>query len=347
MSYPLRAVTTLISTSDVLTTSSQPMEQARVLVADARPLARRLITDILYSEGYEVLEAESGPDVLNQALATLPDAIILDLFLPGLDGLAVCRQLKQEPRTQAIPVVVATVAEDRRSRLASFDAGAADFLRKPLDRLELMTRLRSLVAQKRLSDDLNRTKQVLYSIAQALADRYSGQSDHRFEHRITLTQRFGAYLNLPETDIHALVDATLLHDLGTLTIPDAVLLKTEPLTVQERDLIRQHVLISEQICQPLRDLQSILPILRHHHERWDGSGYPDGIGGSAIPWLAQVFQIIDIYDALTRQRPHKQALTSTEALTVLDAEAARGWRNPQLVEQFRNFVRRQALELAL
>jgi len=323
------------------------IDGARILVADARPLARGLTLDILRSEGCEPLEAESGPETLQRALAELPDAIVLDLFLPELDGLEVCRRLKRDARTQAIPVIFATVAEDRPSRLASFEAGGADFLRKPLDRLEFMTRLRSPIAQKRLHDDLQRTKQVLYSIAQVLAGRYGDRAGRRCESRLVLTEAFGAHLNLPETDIRALVDATLLHDLGTLAIPDAVLLKTESLTVQERDLIRQHVLIGEQICQPLHDLQSILPILRHHHERWDGSGYPDGIAGHAIPWLAQVFQIIDIYDALIGERPHKQPLTSAEALAILDEETARGWRNPQLVEQFRTFIRRRELESAL
>ncbi|NJK99508.1 MAG: response regulator [Spirulinaceae cyanobacterium SM2_1_0] len=327
--------------------SSPSTQRARILVVDHRPLARSLTVDILCAEGYQVLEADNGFDALQQAVKELPDAILLDLFLPGLDGLSVCRRLKSQANTQSIPVIFVTVAENRESRLASFAAGGADFLRKPLDRLELMTRLRSLIAQKRLNDDLQRTKQVLYSIAQALAERYSERSNSRLEDRIALTEAFGTYLGLPETDIRALVDTTLLHDLGTLTIPDAVLLKTEPLTVPERDLIRQHVLIGEQICQPLRDLQSILPILRHHHERWDGSGYPDGIAGSTIPWLAQVFQIVDIYDALVSERPHKQPLSPAEALAVLDVEATRGWRNPKLVEQFRIFIRQQQLEAAI
>ncbi|PLZ80864.1 two-component system response regulator, partial [Fischerella thermalis WC217] len=128
-------------------------------------------------------------------------------------------------------------------------------------------------------------------------------------------------------------------DIGKVGIPDSVLLKKGKLTPEEWNIMRQHVLIGEKICQPLRSMQGVIPIIRHHHERWDGSGYPDGLIGENIPYLAQVFQIIDIYDALTSERPYKLAFSPEEALAVMQEETAKGWRNPQLMQQFEEFIR--------
>jgi putative two-component system response regulator len=151
-------------------------------------------------------------------------------------------------------------------------------------------------------------------------------------------------LQLSSTEISDLIFAARLHDIGTVGIPDAVLLKKGELTAQEREMIKQHVLIGEKICQPMQNRRGVLPIIRNHHERWDGSGYPDGLTGDDIPWLAQVFQIFDIYDALTSERPYKQALTPSEALATIAEETKKGWRNPKLVQQFTDFIQKTEIE---
>ena len=159
-----------------------------------------------------------------------------------------------------------------------------------------------------------------------------------FRSLVTLSDAFGADLNLSRDQRRNLQWGSYLHDIGKVGIPDSVLLKTGKLTSQEWEIMRQHVLIGERICQPLRTMRGVIPIVLHHHERWDGSGYPYQLAGDKIPYLAQVFQMIDIYDALTSERPYKRALTPEEALKVILAETQRGWRNPELVDRFFNFI---------
>ncbi len=311
-------------------------DRPKVMVVDDHSLTRQLAVDLLQLEGYEVREAEAGEIALEIAARDNLDLILLDVSMPEMDGIEVCRQLKQNEQTSHIPIVFMTIADDRRLRLNGLEAGGTDFLAKPLDRLELSVRVKSLVRQKRLNEDVNQSKQVLFSIARAIERRCSDVTNPS-ERLIDLAQKFGEHLRISKPDLQNLKDAAHLHDIGTIAIPDAILLKTTPLTAGERELIRQHVLIGEQLCQPVRELQGVLPIIRHHHERWDGSGYPDGIAGENIPWLAQVFQIIDIFDALTSKRPHKKPLSAKNALKILQEEADRGWRNPELVRQFCDF----------
>lgn len=312
-------------------------EQLKVLVVDDHPTSRMAATAFLSADGYEVLEAESGLDALQQAAEHDPDLILLDVMLPQLNGFEVCRRLKKDKQTRLIPVVMVTVNDDRQYRLESIEAGGDDFLLKPLDRLELSARVKSLIRQKRLNEDLNQAERLLFSIAKAVENRDSdaGNLGERLGH---LVEAFGSYLQLSLEEIQDLMWAAYLHDIGTVGIPDAVMLKKGPLTPEELQTVKQHVLIGEQICQPLQHRPRVLEIIRHHHERWDGSGYPDGISRENIPKLAQVFQIIDIYDALTRERTYKQALTPNQALEEITGEAAKGWRNPELIAKFTEFI---------
>jgi len=258
-------------------------------------------------------------------------------MMPGMDGFEVCRRLKQDDATRLIPVVFITALNDRRSRIIGIEAGGDDFLTKPFDRLELSARVRYLVRQKRLNEDLDHAEQVLFSIARAVESRDPNTGDH-CERLVEVGKAFGEFLQLSRAEIRNLIWGGYLHDIGKVGIPDAVLLKAGKFTPEEREIMNQHVLIGEKICKPLRTMQGVIPIIRHHHERWDGSGYPDGLVGDRIPFLAQVFQIIDIYDALTSERPYKLAFTPAKALEIIDEETAKGWRNPKLIKQFREFV---------
>jgi putative two-component system response regulator len=237
-----------------------------------------------------------------------------------------------------IPVIFITALNDRRSRIRGIEVGADDFLTKPFDRVELAARVKSLVRQKRLNEDLDHAEQVLFSIARAIESRDPNTGDH-CERLVKLGQAFGEYLNLSRSQLRDLMWGGYLHDIGKVGIPDAVLLKNGQLTAEDWQIMQQHVLIGEKICQPLRSMRGVIPIIRHHHERWNGSGYPDGLKANDIPFLAQVFQFIDIYDALTSERPYKRAFTSEEALSVMEEETTAGWRNPELMQQFANFVR--------
>ncbi len=312
-------------------------ERPRVLVVDDHPSSRTTAVALLSVEGYEVMEADSGPTALEIVLTSNPDLILLDVMMPGMDGFEVCRRLKQDEQTRLIPIVFVTALDDRRARLKGIEAGGDDFLTKPFDQLELSARVKSLVRQKRLNEDLDHAEQVLFSIARTVESRDPNTGDH-CERLVERGKAFGEFLGLSRTEIRDLMWGGYLHDIGKVGIPDAILLKPGKFTPEEWEIMQQHVLIGERICQPLRTMRGVVPIIRHHHERWDGSGYPDGLIGDQIPYLAQIFQVIDIYDALTSERPYKRAFTPEEALQILAEETAKGWRNPELVRQFKLFI---------
>ena len=332
--YPVATKTnSLVSTHPELPT-------AKILIVDENALSRMTATDLLLLDGYEVMEASNATSVFERLEKQQPDLILLNAMMRQLDSFALCRQLKESYPTSNIPVVFTTLSNDRDERIKAISAGGSDVLVRPLNRTELSTRVKSLVDQKRINEGLNQTEQVLFTIAKAIDNRSATKGGSA---RVaTLVKSFGKYLNLSEYEIDSLAFAAHLHDIGTIAIPDAIMLKTGKLTVEERELIRQHVLVGAEICQPLRNRSGVLPIVRNHHERWDGTGYPDGLSGSDIPYLAQIFQAIDIYDALTSDRPHKQALSPSQALEIMQEETRKGWRNPDLIEQFTRFIRSQA-----
>ncbi|MGJ3248399.1 MAG: HD-GYP domain-containing protein [Elainellaceae cyanobacterium] len=292
---------------------------------------------LLSVEGYEVIEADSGSNALEFVSDINPDLVLLDVMMPGMDGFEVCRRLKQDEQTRFIPIIFVTALNDRRARLRGIEAGGDDFLTKPFDQLELSARVKSLIRQKRLNEDLDHAEKVLFSIARIVESRDPNTGNH-CERLIARSRAFGEFLGLSRNEIRDLVWGSYLHDIGKVGIPDAVLLKQGKLTPDEWTIMQQHVLIGERICQPLRTMRGVIPIIRHHHERWDGSGYPDGLVGQDIPRLAQVFQIIDIYDALTSERPYKKALSPTESLMIMAEETAKGWRNSDLITKFAKFI---------
>jgi putative two-component system response regulator len=230
-----------------------------------------------------------------------------------------------------------TVADEPRLRLQSQAVGADGFLSKPLERAILLPEVERQIQQKRLQEWLEQLQQVLFLISQTVESRCSEEENPDIV-LDWLAHHFGEYLQLSPLEISELIFAAHLHDIGMVAVSDTILLKRDKLTEKERKTIERHVLIGEKIFQPLQICRGIAQIIRHHHERWDGSGYPDGLKGSEIPWLAQVFQILDIYDALTSKRSYKQALSKAEALNILTEEAAKGWRNPELVQQFDDFI---------
>jgi putative two-component system response regulator len=331
--YPVATRTnTFVSTYPDLPT-------AKIIIVDENPLSRMTAIDLLLLDGYEVIEADNPTSVLNKIIEQQPDLILLNTQLTEVDSFTLCRQLKENYRTNNIPVVFTTLINNRDERIKAMEAGGNDVLLKPLNRIELSTRVKSLINQKRINDGLNQTEQVLFTIARVIDKRSVTKGG--MVRVASLVKSFGEYLGLSGHEIDDLAFAAHLHDIGTIVIPDAVMLKVGELTVEERELIRQHVLIGEEICQPLRNRSGVLPIVRHHHERWDGTGYPDGLSGTTIPYLAQVFQVIDIYDALTSDRPHKQAYSPAEALEIMQEETKKGWRNPELIEQFTLFIHAQ------
>jgi putative two-component system response regulator len=312
-------------------------EQAHVLVVDDQKSNRLYACEILRAGGYQVSEATDGTQALAAVMDLKPDLIVLDVQMPDISGFEVCRQLKRNDLTRLIPIVLVTSLSDRSSLVEGIETGADDLLTKPFDQMELMARVHSLVNQKRLNEDLDNAAQVLFAIARTIESRDPTTGDH-CERLVQMGEGFGRYLGLTRAQIKALMWGGYLHDIGKIGIPDAILQKKGVHTPEEWVVMKSHVLIGEQICQGLRTMQEVLPIIRHHHERWDGSGYPDGLAGENIPLLARIFQVIDIYDALTSERPYKRSFPVEEALAILREETRKGWRDPNLVREFCDYM---------
>lgn len=308
-----------------------------VLVVDDIEGNTRLLSSLLTADGHSVRTAGDGAQAVRMVLDDHPDLVLMDVMMPGVDGFEACRRIKQQTASRLTPVVLVTSLTDTDSRIRGIDAGADDFLSKPFNRHELLARVRSLLRLKRYTDDLDTAESVIVSLALTIEARDCNTEGH--------CQRLAAYavslgraVGLDEDDIAALERGGYLHDVGKVGIPDAVLLKPGPLTPDEFRVMKQHTLIGDRLCGELRSLRRVRPIVRHHHERLDGTGYPDGLRGDAIPLLAQVMGIVDVFDALTTARPYKAALPRARAAEELRAEAARGWRRTDLVGTFLGLV---------
>ncbi|MDX2270817.1 MAG: response regulator [Cyanobacteriota bacterium] len=313
------------------------LESDHVLVVDDERSNRLYIAELLRAAGYRVTEAAGGAEALQAVMELQPDLILLDVMMPDVDGFTVCEHLKSNELTRLIPVVLVTGLTDSPSLVRGLEAGADDLLNKRFEPMELLARVRSSVHQKRLNEDLDHTANVLFAIARTVESRDPTTGDH-CERLVKMGEDFGRYLSLSRHQIKALRWGGYLHDIGKIGIPDAVLGKTGKHTPEEWEIMKSHVIIGENICQSLRTMQDVLPIIRHHHERWDGSGYPDRLQEDEIPLLARIFQVIDIYDALTSQRPYKKAFTVEEAVAILREETRKGWRDPNLVREFCDYI---------
>lgn len=314
-----------------------------VLVVDDQASSREAMAAALRPLGYEVLQARDGLEGLLLARKRVPDVILLDIMMPGVDGWEVCQRLKADEETRLIPVVFLTGLDSRQARLRGLETGATDFLSKPFDLVELEVRVRNLVSFRRLTQDLDDAEKMLFAVARAVEARDEQTGDH-CGRLADLVAALGETLGFDGEDLKALRRAGYLHDIGKIGIPDAVLLKPGRLTPEEWRVMQTHVEIGVNICSPLRTLRSVLPIIRHHHERQDGSGYPDGLEGDAVPGLAQVFQVVDVFDALTNDRPYRKALAPAVGLQVLREEASRGWWNGEVVEALADLLSRQSSE---
>jgi cyclic di-GMP phosphodiesterase len=306
---------------------------AHILVVDDLDANRALIARMLAPDGYLVSGAADGAQALEMVAEQQPDLVLLDVMMPGTDGFAVCRTLKQEAATRLIPVVLITSLSESSSRIEGLDAGADDYVSKPVNAQELRARVRSLLRIKRYTDDLDSAESVIVSLALTIEAR-DAYTDGHCQRLARYGVALGRAIGCQQEDLDALQRGGFLHDIGKVGIPDAVLLKPGRLTPDEYEVIKQHTVIGDRLCGSLRSLRRVRPIVRHHHERLDGTGYPDGLRGNEIPLLAQIIGIVDVFDALTTERPYKPALSLEDAARELAAEATRAWRDAKLVDVF-------------
>jgi putative two-component system response regulator len=263
----------------------------------------------------------------------------MDVLMPMLDGFETCRQLKNNPATRLVPIVLLTATQQSGDRIRGLEAGADDFLRKPVDSAELSARVRSLVRIKQYTDELDSAESVLLSLGMTIEARDPTTVGH-CQRLSRYAVELGGALGLPADELAALAKGGYLHDIGKIGIPDAVLLKPARLTPVEFAVMQRHTTIGDRLCGQLRSLRRVRPIVRHHHERLDGSGYPDGLSGVSVPLLAQIMGIVDVYDALTSPRPYRPAGPVDRAVDELMAEAARGWRDRDLILAFQRVIER-------
>jgi putative two-component system response regulator len=305
----------------------------RVLVVDDILANVKLLEARLSAEYFDVLTAYSGPEALELMEVERVDVVLLDVMMPGLDGFDVCRRIKSSPKTMHVPVVMVTALDQSVDKVQGLEAGADDFLTKPVDPHELKARAHSLVRLKRYTDDLDSAESVILSLALVIEAR-DAYTDGHCQRLAAYATTFGTALNLGEEELGALFRGGYLHDIGKIGIPDAILLKPGRLSEDEYRQIKDHPVIGDRLCGELRSLRQVRPIVRHHHERIDGSGYPDGLKGDEIPLLAQIMGIVDVYDAMTTARSYKAAWTTDEAYAELRREAQRGWQREDLIETF-------------
>lgn len=309
---------------------------AHILIVEDHPAFADALVQLVEDCGYQHSMAHTIQRARRLINRQAPDLILLDIHLPDGNGIALCKELKRDSRTRLIPIVIVTASDDRSNQLHAIEAGADGYVQKPVDDQELMTRLRALLRAKQLNDQLEPVENVIFALARTVEakDEYTvGHIERLSQYACALGERLG----LGDTDLTALRYGALLHDVGKIGIDETIIRKPGPLTPEEFAIMQKHPLIGERIVAPLRLAPRVAPIVRSHHERWDGKGYPDGLAGENIPLGARVVAVLDAYDAMTTQRPYNRILSPAQALQQLRMAAGTIW-DPQVVEAFAGWV---------
>jgi putative two-component system response regulator len=307
------------------------ISQGTILVADDNEGIREPLVELLRMQGYSVIAVGDGEQAFTEICSQPVDLALLDVMMPGRTGFSVCRAVKARPETCLVPVVLVTGLGSAEDRIQGIEAGADDFVNKPVKKEELLARVRSLVRIKRFTDELENAETVLCSLARSIEakDPYTeGHCDRLSRYTVSLGEKIG----LSEEQRIALRRGGIVHDIGKVAVPEYVLLKPGPLDAAERKIMEEHPIVGERICAPLKSFRNVLPIIRSHHEKQDGSGYPDRLKGEEIPLTARILQTVDIYDSLTTDRPYRKALSQKKALEIMWKETRQGWWDAELVE---------------
>jgi putative two-component system response regulator len=305
--------------------SAQPV----VLVVEDDVANRELLARILEREGYRVVPVADGEAGYRAVSEHSPDLVLLDVGLPKLDGYELTRRLRRDPRNATLPIVLLTGRTGHQDVVDGLDSGADDFIRKPFERSELLARIRSSLRLRRALVGMEAAHAVVTALANAVEAK-DAMTEHHCQRLAMLASRLAlrAGLTIAETD--AIAYGALLHDVGKIGVPEAVLTKPGPLDEDEWALMRRHPEIGERICAPLAAFSAFGPIIRHHHERWDGLGYPDGIRGESIPIGARIVCLVDSFDAMTHDRVYRTGRSVVDALGEIVREAERQF-DPELV----------------
>jgi putative two-component system response regulator len=320
------------ATSGRQTDDDAPAAMPSVLVVDDNEANRELIEACLSGVDCHVTLAAGGVEALRLISSQPPDLVLLDVQMPDIDGYEVLRQIKADPSSRLIPVVMITGLAARDDRVKALELGCDDFLAKPVDRVDLVARVRSALRSKARYDALQATERAFFALVAAIESKDGFSGSHG--HRVAESARFvGKRMGLPEHAIDALYRGGLLHDIGKVAVAERVFLKNGSLDDGEMEEMRKHVVIGESLVRPMRSGASLLAIVRHHHERYDGTGYPDSLRGAEIPLLARIVAVCDAFEALRDDRPHRKRRSFEEAVAILVEGAGRQW-DPDVVQLF-------------
>lgn len=300
----------------------------KILIVDDEEVNLELLEIILTKSGYSVLKARDGIEALEKVSSERPDLILLDLRMPKKDGYEVLKELKVNRTWRLIPVIVLTAYNEEKFK--ALESGADDFVSKPFNRLELLVRIKAHIRMTNFLSELEHAESVLFVLAKFIEARDAYTEEHT--ERVTkLSVLIAEFLGLNAEEKDHVRRGALLHDIGKIGVPDQILLKPGPLNVNELELIKRHVTIGYEICKEMRTLRGALEIIKHHHERWDGNGYPDNLKGENIPLSARIVSVSDAFDAMVSNRPYRIAYPVDKAKEILRRGAGEQW-DPEIVK---------------
>ncbi len=309
----------------------------RILVVDDDEQVRGFLRRLLMRSGYVVEESDTATGAMELVRANPPDLVLLDLHLPDRSGHEVLEEIRAEPATRLLPVVMLTGTTSPAEKIRAQAEGVTDFIAKPFSPEELVPRVRALVMLKQFADEHEHAEHVILTLAKTIdaRDPYTaGHSGRVAEYADRVATRLGLDA-AARTDMRR---GALFHDLGKIVIPDVILRKPGALTAEERAVIEEHPTVGHELLLPMRTMRKTLPVVYWHHERLDGSGYPEGISGDAIPMTVRIVTVADIFDALTTDRAYRGALSVETAFEILQDGVVRGWWDRDGVEVLRATV---------
>jgi putative two-component system response regulator len=315
--------------------------EPRIVLIDDDAAVRRLLVQYLAPAGYRIEEHGLAESALESIRSNPPDLVMLDLRLPDRSGLEVLEALRGDPATRLLPIVMLTGVGSTDEKLRAQSAGVTDFVTKPFSPTELLPRVRALVTLKQFADEHEHVERVILMLASTIdaRDPYTAGHSGRVAQ---FADQIGMRMGLDVTTRNEMRRGALFHDLGKIVIPDSILHKPGPLTSEERLAIQEHPVVGHDLLAPMRTMQRILPVVYHHHERLDGSGYPDGIYGDAIPMSTRIVTVADIFDALTSDRSYRPALAVDSALELIADGVGKGWWDREVLDALRGVTRERA-----
>lgn len=289
--------------------------------------------EIFIDAGFKVYSAQNAVSAIRIFKTNRIDIAVVDVFMPDMDGYELCNRIKKLSGRHFFPVILVTAFNDRESKIKGLECGADDFLIKPFDSIELITKTRSLIKLRRLYDDLEHSENIIFTLAVAMESREPYTKGH--SKRVgNIAKSFASYLGFGENEQEQLRKSGILHDIGKIGVDRNVLCKKGRLNPDELKELRRHTIVGEEICKPLVSMREALPSIRSHHERWDGRGFPDGKSGESIPLYSRMLSIVDSFDAMVSERPYREKMSIHDSLDVFEVERDHGQWDPYLVEQF-------------